>query len=80
MREVTFIPTDCLCFGNNVILLTEGLDATQLNTTERTEFSCQVLGEDSSLLGFCKIGGDKICCYDSGTHCIYELNIASRDV
>ena len=51
------------------------------HTTERTEFSFsrEGLGEDSSPFGFCETG-DKICCSDHEIHCIYDLDIASRDV
>ena len=35
--------------------------------------------ENSSPFGLCELG-DKTVCYDLGSHCLYELNVGTRDL
>ena len=81
-------PVDCLCFGGNVIIITEGRldreDSAAIkfmlldDITEHVEFNFTLPSQESSLFGLCEMG-DKVFCSDHGSHCIYELNI-NRDV
>ena len=82
-------PVDCLYFGDNAIIITEGrldrLDSAVIkfilldDTTEHVEFNFTLPSQESSPFGLCEMG-DKVFCSDHGSHCIYELNINSRDV
>ena len=80
---------DCLCFGDNALIVTEGRN--NRNDTagirfiildhaeERIEFSFMLPSENSSPFGLCELG-DKIVCSHLGSHCLYELNVDTRNV
>ena len=82
-------PMDCLCFGDNALIVTEGrnnIDDTAGirflildHAEERIEFNFMLPSENSSPFGLCELG-DKTVCSDLGSPYLYELNVDTRDV
>ena len=78
-----------MCFGDNAIIITEGrLDREDSagikfilldDTTEHVEFNFTLPSQESSPFGLYEVG-NKVFCSDHGSHCVFELNINSRDV